>query len=972
MQKMLHRSFKAAKCKTALKLAIPRIKLMKNKREAQVKQIKRELAQLLESDQDQTARIRVEHVVREEKTVEAYNLLEIYCELIVARMPMIESQKNCPIDLKEAISSVVFASTRCEEIPELKDATKHFTAKYGKEFTSAALELRPNCGVARMLTEKLSANAPDGPTKLNILTAIAKEHNINWDPASFGEKESKIYDDKLNGPNTFTEAVKVSAYSPNIQVSPSHNEQRPPSVQVPNYDKGPPGVQDTKYMEKNDVPTSFSEYSSRSSPNPKNFGYSMSSGTGNQGFMHSYSGNESAYSSPRQHWNMEFKDATTAAQAAAESAELASMAARAAAELSSRGNFSPRYSMSPSHRMRDEEPWKYTGLASQHEHVGRDPVNVSLHGRNSRNYERVDSNEQYARAGNGDKSTNSSFKSTASSYNEETSPKNQTADAYSRRDLFEGRQMEHFADTKRNSGENGDPHNVRVREQSRFSSSRSQSNSFTDDHDVVSDSNWLKSENYKRNSGASRMPFVNELHDTKNSDFADYQEVRIRKQSSHSSSSTFSDDNDVGPNLNRHDDSFIRHDKGSLQRSTKKTTDSYDNVSAVFDNYGSDNNEDHFNLEEEHEVHEFVSPVQRSPTRPLRTKTVPESHVFSEQRASPIFFERSMSPSVPSYEDDLPATFDDNGPSSEGDEEKDKSKVVRSTNPSIGSNDSSLEESMGLNFGKLTGGLRNKGYRRPPFPLGSAISSVEVADDASTRINQSSPRAAVEASEPYGKKGSDEVNRKLSMTASGTHDDSSDDDNEEERPILSFSSTRDQYNKRSSLRVSVPYFGSRNSDSDEDLPKTSLKAHSNTGFSRRTKASPSNSQRNSNLQSTVSSEPKVVSDYSSRSSNANESLPKTQPQKTNSGHSVSFQNPELASQATSRPVSETKRSSSDITLKSSASVPKIISSASAKSLKSQTSTGEGQSKQNASHVHPKLPDIDILTAHFNYLRQNRQ
>ncbi|KAG8487533.1 hypothetical protein CXB51_016143 [Gossypium anomalum] len=985
---------------------------MKNKREAQVKQIKRELAQLLESDQDQTARIRVEHVVREEKTVEAYNLLEIYCELIVARMPMIESQKNCPIDLKEAISSVVFASARCEEIPELKDATKHFTAKYGKEFTSAALELRPNCGVARMLTEKLSANAPDGPTKLNILTAIAKEHNINWDPASFGAKESKIYDDKLvsrhiimpsvllreifnsevirssdllnklcsfhmnlllqNGPNTFTEAAKVSACSPNIQVPPSHNEQRPPSVQVPNYDKGPPGVQDTKYMEKNDVPTSFSEYGSRSSPNPKNFGCSMSSGTGNQGFMHSHSGNESAYSSPRQHWNMEFKDATTAAQAAAESAELASMAARAAAELSSRGNFSPRYSMSLSHRMRDEEPWKYTGSASQHEHVGRDPVNVSLHGRNSRNYERVDSNEQYARAGNCDKSTNSSFKSTASSYNEETSPKNQTADAYSRRDSFEGRQMEHFADTKRNSGENGDPHNVRVREQSRFSSSRSQSNSFTDDHDVVSDSNWLKSENYKRNSGASRMPFVNELHDTKNSDFADYQEVKIRKQSSHSSSSTFSDDNDVELNLNRHDDSFIRHDKGSLQRSTKKTTDSYDNVSAVFDNYGSDNNEDHFNLEEEHEVHEFVSPVQRSPTRPLRTKAVPESHVFPEQQATPIFFERSMSPSVPSYKDDLPATFDDNGPSSESDEKKDKSKVVRSTNPSIGSNDSSLEESTGLNFGKLTGGLRNKGYRRPPFPLSSAISSVEVADDASNRINQLSPRAAVEASEPYGKKGSDEVNRKLSMTASGTHDDSSDDDNEEERPIQSFSSTRDQYNKRSSLRVSVPYFGSRNSDSDEDLPKTSLKAHSNTGFSRRTKASPSNSQRSSNLQSTVSSEPKVVSDYSSRSSNANESLPKTQPQKTNSGHSGSFQKPELASHVTSRPVSETKRSSSGITLKSSASVPKIISSASAKSLKSQTSTGEGQSKQNASHVHPKLPDIDILTAHFNSLRQNRQ
>lgn len=59
--------------------------------------------------------------------------------------------RNCPIDLKEAIASVIFASPRCGDIPELLDVQKHFTAKYGKEFTSAAIELRPNCGVSRMV-----------------------------------------------------------------------------------------------------------------------------------------------------------------------------------------------------------------------------------------------------------------------------------------------------------------------------------------------------------------------------------------------------------------------------------------------------------------------------------------------------------------------------------------------------------------------------------------------------------------------------------------------------------------------------------------------------------------------------------------------------------------------------------------------------------------------------------------------------
>lgn len=32
------------------------------------------------------------------------------------------------------------------------DIRKHLTAKYGKEFVSAAIELRPDCGVGRMVS----------------------------------------------------------------------------------------------------------------------------------------------------------------------------------------------------------------------------------------------------------------------------------------------------------------------------------------------------------------------------------------------------------------------------------------------------------------------------------------------------------------------------------------------------------------------------------------------------------------------------------------------------------------------------------------------------------------------------------------------------------------------------------------------------------------------------------------------------
>ncbi|KAK7855257.1 ist1-like protein [Quercus suber] len=53
------KGFKAAKCKTLLKLTIPRIKLLRNRREIQIRQMRRDIAKLLETGQEATARIRL-------------------------------------------------------------------------------------------------------------------------------------------------------------------------------------------------------------------------------------------------------------------------------------------------------------------------------------------------------------------------------------------------------------------------------------------------------------------------------------------------------------------------------------------------------------------------------------------------------------------------------------------------------------------------------------------------------------------------------------------------------------------------------------------------------------------------------------------------------------------------------------------------------------------------------------------------
>ncbi|XP_020965953.1 uncharacterized protein LOC107618555 isoform X2 [Arachis ipaensis] len=299
----------------------------------------------------------------------SYDLIEIYCELIAARLPMIESLKGPwiknHVQLIMQHSSVAFkVRLVIFDLPELVDVRKHLTVKYGKEFASAAVELRPDYGVNRLLVEKLSAKAPDGPTKIKILSAINEEHNIKWEPKSFGENDIKPSQDLLAGPKTFEKATYAEPSQVHVPAA-VRDEKGPPNEQAssqfkPVYDR-PTGsdAQNTSDATRKDT-------GNQSRPSGMSDPKIMPSRTGNQEmhYRDSYSENSSAFPTVKQNWNMEFKDAASAAQAAAESAERASMAARAAAELSSHENVARQRSSeshsSPRSQLRDEIPQEYS------------------------------------------------------------------------------------------------------------------------------------------------------------------------------------------------------------------------------------------------------------------------------------------------------------------------------------------------------------------------------------------------------------------------------------------------------------------------------------------------------------------------------------------------------------------------------------------------------------------------------------
>ncbi|PIA55069.1 hypothetical protein AQUCO_00800069v1 [Aquilegia coerulea] len=169
--------------------------------------MRRDIAKLLETGQEATARIRVEHIIREENMMAAQEIIELFCELIAVRLPIIETQRECPLDLKEAISSVCFAAPRCADLPELQQVQMLFASKYGKEFISAASELMPDCGVNRQIIELLSVRAPQAEVKLKLLKEIAEEHELDWDPAASETEFFKQPEDLLNGPSQFAKPL---------------------------------------------------------------------------------------------------------------------------------------------------------------------------------------------------------------------------------------------------------------------------------------------------------------------------------------------------------------------------------------------------------------------------------------------------------------------------------------------------------------------------------------------------------------------------------------------------------------------------------------------------------------------------------------------------------------------------------------------------------------------------------------------
>mmetsp|Transcript_26378 Transcript_26378/g.35140 ORF Transcript_26378/g.35140 Transcript_26378/m.35140 type:complete len:332 (+) Transcript_26378:76-1071(+) len=175
--------FKASKLKPQLKMAVSRFQIASNKKTAILKQQMREIAMLLSetpTPKEEKARIRAETLIREDNTIEAYEILQLECELLCERIKLIASCKECPPDLVSCVSTLIWATDRVD-IVELVEVRKQFRSKYGKKFEEAALKNIDGCLNERVVA-KLSVEPPSAYLVQTYLEKIAQEYDISWTP----------------------------------------------------------------------------------------------------------------------------------------------------------------------------------------------------------------------------------------------------------------------------------------------------------------------------------------------------------------------------------------------------------------------------------------------------------------------------------------------------------------------------------------------------------------------------------------------------------------------------------------------------------------------------------------------------------------------------------------------------------------------------------------------------------------------
>ncbi|CCF58040.1 hypothetical protein KAFR_0D03920 [Kazachstania africana CBS 2517] len=183
------------KLKTCLKMCIQRLRYAQDKQQALAKKYRRDVAQLLVDSKETKAHYRVESLISDDVHIELLEILELYCELLLARINILVSindeaeliAEHTEDGINEAVRCLVFSTLYVSEIKELNQLKDLLVLKFGNDFAMAIVSEK--IGVPDKVQVKCSPRIPSDDLVTLYLKEIARTYDAPYSKLSDTESE---------------------------------------------------------------------------------------------------------------------------------------------------------------------------------------------------------------------------------------------------------------------------------------------------------------------------------------------------------------------------------------------------------------------------------------------------------------------------------------------------------------------------------------------------------------------------------------------------------------------------------------------------------------------------------------------------------------------------------------------------------------------------------------------------------------
>ncbi|CUF89207.1 Hypothetical protein, putative [Bodo saltans] len=188
-------TFDPVKVKANTRMAITRIRMQQNKTINSVKVQRKQLAELLSMGKYDAARVKVEALIREDLSIEGLEVLSLFADLdrsahtVIAAAKREGGSSGCPSEMKEAVTSVIWAAARLDTIPELQNVRSALQSKFGTEFVETAA-VNGEFSVNEKVLQKLGIQTPTNG--IEYLKSIASDYGLEFDETKLQAKDALV------------------------------------------------------------------------------------------------------------------------------------------------------------------------------------------------------------------------------------------------------------------------------------------------------------------------------------------------------------------------------------------------------------------------------------------------------------------------------------------------------------------------------------------------------------------------------------------------------------------------------------------------------------------------------------------------------------------------------------------------------------------------------------------------------------